>query len=106
MRILGWGVLIGVVGCGSSAFVTVDAGSSAQSGTQPEGGASGSGPARSAAGASGSSSGGSGSQSAGASSGATRGCVPGASVACVGPGGCAGGQACDATGSGYGTCDC
>jgi len=109
MRILGCGVLIGVVGCGSSAFVTVDAGgsgSSARSGTQAEAGASGSGPAGSAAGASGSSSGGSGSQSAGASSGATGGCIPGASVACVGPGGCAGGQVCDATGSGYGTCDC
>jgi hypothetical protein len=33
-------------------------------------------------------------------------CVPGATQACVGPGGCAGGQACRADGSGFGPCDC
>jgi hypothetical protein len=33
-------------------------------------------------------------------------CVPGASVACVGVGGCAGGQVCNAAGSGFGTCEC
>lgn len=33
-------------------------------------------------------------------------CVPGASVACVGAGGCAGGQACKADGTGYAECVC
>lgn len=33
-------------------------------------------------------------------------CTPGRSVACVGPGGCAGGQACNASGTAYGTCNC
>lgn len=33
-------------------------------------------------------------------------CVPGASQACVGPGGCQGGQVCLADGSGLGPCDC
>lgn len=33
-------------------------------------------------------------------------CVPNQSVACVGPGGCAGGQACNAEGNGYLPCDC
>jgi hypothetical protein len=33
-------------------------------------------------------------------------CTPGASVACVGAGGCAGGQACSADGAGYGACVC
>jgi hypothetical protein len=33
-------------------------------------------------------------------------CVPGASVACVGPGGCSGGQVCSADGTSFGTCDC
>lgn len=33
-------------------------------------------------------------------------CVPGASVACVGPGACQGGQVCLPDGSGYGPCDC
>jgi hypothetical protein len=33
-------------------------------------------------------------------------CVPGASTPCTGPGGCAGGQACLADGSGYNPCDC
>lgn len=33
-------------------------------------------------------------------------CVPGASQACVGPGGCHGGQVCLADGSGLGPCDC
>lgn len=36
----------------------------------------------------------------------SRACVPGAAVACVGPGGCAGGQVCDDDGSAYGPCDC
>src|SRR5262249_34258460 len=31
---------------------------------------------------------------------------PGQSIACVGPAGCAGGQACKADGSGYEPCDC
>lgn len=33
-------------------------------------------------------------------------CTPGQSVACVGPGGCAGGQACNADGTAYEACDC
>lgn len=33
-------------------------------------------------------------------------CVPGVAVACVGPGGCAGGQMCRADGSGFAACDC
>jgi hypothetical protein len=33
-------------------------------------------------------------------------CVPGASVACVGAGGCAGGQVCSLDGTHYGSCDC
>lgn len=33
-------------------------------------------------------------------------CTPGTSVACVGAGGCAGGQVCNAAGTGYGACDC
>jgi hypothetical protein len=33
-------------------------------------------------------------------------CVPGATQACVGPAGCAGGQVCRNDGSGYGPCDC
>lgn len=33
-------------------------------------------------------------------------CTPGASVACVGAGGCSGGQVCNAEGSGFGACDC
>lgn len=33
-------------------------------------------------------------------------CTPGRSEACVGPGGCAGGQQCNAEGTGYGACDC
>ena len=33
-------------------------------------------------------------------------CVPGASQACVGVGGCAGGQVCLADGSGFGACEC
>lgn len=36
----------------------------------------------------------------------TTSCTPGTSTACVGPGGCAGGQTCNAQGSGYGACDC
>jgi len=33
-------------------------------------------------------------------------CVPGISVACVGPGACKGGQICKPDGSGFGPCDC
>lgn len=33
-------------------------------------------------------------------------CIPGATQACVGPGGCQGGQACVSDGSGFGPCDC
>jgi hypothetical protein len=33
-------------------------------------------------------------------------CVRGQSVACVGPGGCSGGQVCSADGASFGTCDC
>lgn len=33
-------------------------------------------------------------------------CTPGASVACVGTGGCAGGQVCNADGTGFGACSC
>jgi hypothetical protein len=35
-----------------------------------------------------------------------RACAPGASTACTGPGGCAGGQVCSSDGSAYGPCDC
>ncbi len=40
------------------------------------------------------------------SGGSGSACVPGQSAGCVGPGACAGYQVCDATGSGYGPCDC
>jgi hypothetical protein len=33
-------------------------------------------------------------------------CAPGSTQACVGPGGCKGGQACLLNGSAYGACDC
>jgi hypothetical protein len=33
-------------------------------------------------------------------------CVPGTTQACVGPGGCTGGQACRADGMGFAACDC
>lgn len=33
-------------------------------------------------------------------------CAPGATLACVGPGACQGGQVCLETGTGYGPCDC
>jgi hypothetical protein len=36
----------------------------------------------------------------------TRACVPGAAQACVGPGGCAGGQVCAVDGASFGPCDC
>lgn len=36
----------------------------------------------------------------------TRACVPGSSQACVGPGGCRGGQVCAADGASYAPCDC
>jgi hypothetical protein len=37
---------------------------------------------------------------------AAKTCAAGASVACIGPGGCAGGQACKSDGSGYEACSC
>jgi hypothetical protein len=37
---------------------------------------------------------------------ASTACVPNQSIACVGPAGCAGGQACNAAGTGYSPCDC
>jgi hypothetical protein len=36
----------------------------------------------------------------------TTACVPGATQACIGPGGCSGGQACAADGSRFEPCDC
>jgi hypothetical protein len=36
----------------------------------------------------------------------TPACIPGQSVACVGPGGCSTNQVCNGDGSGYGPCDC
>lgn len=42
----------------------------------------------------------------GCSTPAAQVCAPGAAVACVGPGGCAGGQTCNAAGTGFGACDC
>src|ERR1043166_7860195 len=33
-------------------------------------------------------------------------CTPGQSIACVGAGGCSGGQTCNANGMGYGECQC
>lgn len=53
--------------------------------------------------------GGHGGTSAGGSSAGGSGssaCVPGASVSCVGPGACQGGQVCNADGTGYGACEC
>ena len=35
-----------------------------------------------------------------------RACVPGATQSCVGPAGCAGGQACRSDGTGFSPCDC
>jgi hypothetical protein len=46
------------------------------------------------------------SSSAAQEAGAMTVCTPGASVACTGPGGCAGGQVCNANGSAFGACDC
>ena len=40
------------------------------------------------------------------SGGSGTACTPGASVACVGVGGCSGGQTCASDGSGYGACAC
>jgi hypothetical protein len=37
---------------------------------------------------------------------ATPACVPGATQACVGPGGCSGGQACAADGLRFDACNC
>jgi hypothetical protein len=37
---------------------------------------------------------------------AERVCIPGVTQACLGPGACAGAQACTAAGDGYGACDC
>jgi hypothetical protein len=37
---------------------------------------------------------------------AAHACVPGSSQSCVGPAGCAGGQACRPDGSGFAACDC
>jgi len=36
----------------------------------------------------------------------SKSCTPGQSVACTGPGGCAGGQVCNADGTGYEACAC
>jgi hypothetical protein len=38
--------------------------------------------------------------------GSAKGCTPGATQTCVGPGACAGGQVCRTDGTGYGPCDC
>lgn len=38
--------------------------------------------------------------------GSSPACTPGESVACVGAGGCSGGQACPPDGTGFGPCDC
>ena len=43
-------------------------------------------------------------QASGCSS--SKSCIPGQSIACVGVGGCQGGQQCTADGSGYGPCQC
>jgi len=40
------------------------------------------------------------------SSNPAKACTPGASVACVGPGGCSGAQVCTSDGMGFGVCDC
>jgi hypothetical protein len=45
-------------------------------------------------------------RSADAANPVTPACVPGATQACVGPGGCRGGQACAADGLIFGPCDC
>lgn len=37
---------------------------------------------------------------------ADRACIPGTTLACLGPGACSGAQACLPTGAGYGPCDC
>lgn len=41
-----------------------------------------------------------------AATASTRACVPGSSQACVGPGGCSGGQACSSDGSRFEPCNC
>jgi hypothetical protein len=87
------------------------------SGSVPEAGASGSisGSTSGAAGSTGFPATGS-MEAAGAVTGVTSGasgsisvgssCTPGISVACEGAGGCSGGQACNADGTGFGTCVC
>ncbi len=47
-----------------------------------------------------------GSSSSGGADGSTRACTPGQSIACVGVGGCSGGQVCGSDGSSYGECQC
>jgi hypothetical protein len=44
--------------------------------------------------------------SSGTTSGGSMVCTPGASVACVGVGGCQGGQVCNSDGTAFGTCEC
>jgi hypothetical protein len=41
-----------------------------------------------------------------ASDGGAAGCVPGRSIACVGPGGCPSNQVCNGSGTAYGPCSC
>ncbi len=121
------GVFLALVGCGSSAFPEPDAGTSgsslgsastgstsgagtssgAPSGSTPE--AAMSGAAGSSSEATGATSGGVGATAGASGSRSTGGdvaCTPGLSVACVGVGGCMGGQACKLDGSGYGMCVC
>lgn len=42
----------------------------------------------------------------GGDAGSSGACTPGQSVACVGPGGCQGGQVCRADGEGFEACEC
>lgn len=48
----------------------------------------------------------SGDEADGGSGGSSGVCAPGQSVACVGPGGCEGGQVCRSDGAGYEPCEC
>jgi len=50
--------------------------------------------------------GGCGNSGGGGNDASTQACTPGDSKACTGAGGCAGGQVCNADGTGYGACDC
>jgi hypothetical protein len=90
---------VAIVACGS----TDDSPATGQIGNTGPAGGSGAAAGAGGGGAGGAGPGGAGQGGAG---GATLLCVPGQSVACVGPAACAGGQVCMADGSGYQPCVC